>query len=267
MHIGFYNTTFRLGAGTFGEVWEANHIITGKMVAIKFELASNCTLRHEAEVLNALRKVKSAINVLSFRTDSKYSVLVLPRLGDTVHTRFTKCATLPTATKCALEIGMGMLNCIKDIHHAGFLHRDIKPDNFMFGVDEMSNRIYAIDFGLCVPFSKDENYVETKGRIGSPAFCSPFVDLTFKYTPRDDIMSWFYSIASLALSGLPWSVGPRGKRTLGSTVSQKRRFLDETLWEPPFNILITYIVANDFTELKNYDTLIELVKTILSELA
>ena len=89
MRIGLYNTTCHLGGGSFGDVWEAYHIITGKVVALKFELANLGMLRHEAEVLNALRRVKTSIDVLSFRKEGKYSVLVLPLLGDTVITRYT----------------------------------------------------------------------------------------------------------------------------------------------------------------------------------
>ena len=68
MRIGLYNTSCHLGGGTFGDVWEAHHIITGKVVALKFEHSSLGMLRHEAEVLNALRRVKTAINVHRLKT-------------------------------------------------------------------------------------------------------------------------------------------------------------------------------------------------------
>jgi serine/threonine protein kinase len=34
------------------------------------------------------------------------------------------------------------------IHTKNFLHRDIKPDNFLIGLSKKQHIIYAIDFGL-----------------------------------------------------------------------------------------------------------------------
>ena len=267
MRIGLYNTSCHLGGGTFGDVWEAHHIITGKVVALKFEQSSLGMLRHEAEVLNALRRVKTAINVLSFKNEGKYSVLVLPLLGDTVLTRFTKMARPTNADYCALEIGRSMLACIRDVHLAGFVHRDVKPDNFMYGVGSDKNNLYTIDFGLCAPLCEETMAVETKGRVGSVAFCSPYVEQNGKYTRQDDIISWFFSIAQLANGGLPWSEGIKGRAVNSSAQELKLHYFDSSRWRHPLDSILVAILNCSFHHNNDYGALDLVIKTLLEEIA
>jgi len=43
-----------------------------------------------------------------------------------------------------------MVEGVEDIHKAGYLHRDIKPNNFRI----MKNKVVLIDFGLTTPYVK-----------------------------------------------------------------------------------------------------------------
>ena len=41
-----------------------------------------------------------------------------------------------------------MIGRIEYVHNKNFIHRDIKPDNFLMGLKKRGNMVYVIDFGL-----------------------------------------------------------------------------------------------------------------------
>ena len=52
--------------------------------------------------------------------------------------------SLKTISMLAIE----MVNRIEYVHSKGFIHRDIKPQNFLMGTGKRSTLVYNIDFGL-----------------------------------------------------------------------------------------------------------------------
>jgi serine/threonine protein kinase len=65
-----------------------------------------------------------------------------------------------------------MLKTLETIHKLSVIHRDIKPDNFMF--DE-SGRLTLIDFGLSTFYEKKLNEEKVVSFVGNLMYASPNV--------------------------------------------------------------------------------------------
>ena len=124
MHnAGFrYTLVARLGEGSFGEVWEAKHQVTGKVVALKLEKQSFLgTIKYEASVLGALRGCEGVVRILGFGKvgESGVSYLAVDLLGDTLRVRRTRLSGVDCQEKalCAVgRIGLDALRVIRGIH-------------------------------------------------------------------------------------------------------------------------------------------------------
>jgi serine/threonine protein kinase len=92
-----------------------------------------------------------------------YNILVLELLGKSLEDWFTQCGnkfSVPTVCKLGIE----MVKRAKLIHEKNHIHRDIKPDNFMTGIDENEEKIYIIDFGLAKKYRSSKTFEHIKFR-------------------------------------------------------------------------------------------------------
>lgn len=167
---GIYLEGALIGQGAFGQIYLGQNVQTRQPVAIKKELA-NCKspqLAYEAKVYKYLEGGMGIPRVY-FQQDSRtVNVMVMDLLGPSLEDMFNYCYRR-FSEKTVLMLGIELLTRLEFIHHRNFIHRDIKPDNFVLGLGKRANVIYVIDFGL----SKRYRTPGTKEHIPYTSFSLP----------------------------------------------------------------------------------------------
>jgi serine/threonine protein kinase len=147
-----------LGKGSYGQVELAEHLPTGRKLAVKkidkSSLANKKikkTLMREVEIHRKLMH-DNIIRLFASLEDENYIYLVLEyaNKGNLFHLiRSKNCLNEDEAFYFFIQACGG----IYFLHKNGFIHRDIKPENLLIG-DE--NMLKICDFGWCVDMEQNE---------------------------------------------------------------------------------------------------------------
>ena len=227
-----------IGSGAFGEVWNAVSASTGEPVAVKMERIQGNpapTLQYESRVLQLLHGSIGIPRLRYFGRKDKMNgiFMVTDLLGPSLETLATSPRLdlndyalkhpPPQHDAFLSQVGRQMLQRLKSVHSHGMLHRDVKPDNFLFARTpelDLSRRavqapiplLYLIDFGMAkriTPILSKEGVrdVPVPGfqLIGSARYASVHAHEGTPLGRRDDLISMMYSLIYVARGGvLPW---------------------------------------------------------------
>jgi serine/threonine protein kinase len=108
-----------------------------------------------------------------------------------------------------LTIGAQIVTRLEQIHRKGFVHRDIKANNFMSGRGEDRRTIYVIDFGLAKRYRdlKTGHHIAIKGGkslVGTARYASIASHEGYEQCRRDDLESLGYLLLYFLIGKLPW---------------------------------------------------------------
>ena len=79
-------------------------------------------------------------------------------MGKSLEDLIDEKKTFSVKTVCIL--GYQMINILEYIHNKHIVHRDIKPDNFVMGLDSLSKNLYLLDFGLAKKYRSSVTLVQ-----------------------------------------------------------------------------------------------------------
>ncbi|RZC68408.1 hypothetical protein C5167_031733 [Papaver somniferum] len=200
----------KIGSGSFGEIYLGTNIQTNEEVAIKLEnvKTKHPQLLYESKLYRVLQGGTGIPNVRWFGVEGDYNVLVMDLLGPSLEDLFNFCSR-KLSLKTVLMLADQMINRVEFVHAKSFLHRDIKPDNFLMGLGRRANQVYVIDFGLAKKYRDPQThqhipYRENKNLTGTARYASMNTHLGIEQSRRDDLESLGYVLMYFLRGSLPW---------------------------------------------------------------
>ena len=201
-----YKAIKKLGEGSFGKVYKA--VYKGEYYALKFESHSDGQnlLEGEATIMSYLKGPNIPL-IKSFGFSGDYNILVMQLLGQSLEDIFNKREKFSIKTTAML--GYQILNVLQFIHDKHIIHRDIKPDNFVMGLNEYNAILYLLDFGLAKKYRSSKTlvqypYIKKKKLTGTARYASIHALEEMEQSRRDDLESAGYVLMYFIRGNLPW---------------------------------------------------------------
>lgn len=211
---GKYRIGKKIGSGSFGQsastyteqgahviagdIYLGVNIVSGEEVAIKLESvkAKHPQLEYESKVYKTLAGGVGIPFVRWYGTECDYNAMVLDLLGPSLEDLFNFC-NRKLSLKTVLLLADQLISRVEYIHSRNFIHRDIKPDNFLMGVGKRGNQVNVIDFGLAKKYRDPKThlhipYRENKNLTGTARYTSINTHLGVEQSRRDDLESLGY---------------------------------------------------------------------------
>uniref|UniRef100_A0A8C6SFY7 non-specific serine/threonine protein kinase n=1 Tax=Neogobius melanostomus TaxID=47308 RepID=A0A8C6SFY7_9GOBI len=263
---GKYKLVRKIGSGSFGDIYLAINITNGEVLSLMLESqkARHPQLLYESKLYKILQGGVGIPHIRWYGQEKDYNVLVMDLLGPSLEDLFNFCSRRFTM-KTVLMLADQMISRIEYVHTKNFIHRDIKPDNFLMGIGRHCNKcvdssvgkrkrsvavsssqepsfsglnqLFLIDFGLAKK--------EDKNLTGTARYASINAHLGIEQSRRDDMESLGYVLMYFNRTSLPW----QGLKA--ATKKQKYEKISEKKMSTPVEVLCKGFPA-EFAMYLNY---------------
>ena len=187
----------KIGNGNFGTIFKGENIRTKEKVAIKISSMQNKynLLKNEAKVYQLIGNITGFPQLKWFGTENNNQYLVIDLLGEPLSKIKQKNGAL--SHEYVANIGIQIITRLQIFHHLGLIHRDIKPDNFVFGINNNHNILYLIDYGFSKGYKNTSHNKKNETIIGTINYISLNVHKKYEPGRKDDLESVCYVLIYL----------------------------------------------------------------------
>lgn len=213
----------KLGQGTMGSVWSADHLTLKVRVAVKFmdgptALADKTALLRFEQEARSAASIKSphVVSIIDYGKDaSGYPYLAMELLsGESLEARLQREGRL--SLEATLEIVAQACKGLEKAHAAGVAHRDLKPENLFLCKENDGFTVKILDFGIAKTFGSNVSMTltATGQMLGTPIFMSPEQAYGHEIDTRCDL----YSLGVVAFNCLTGHLPFEETKTVGELV-------------------------------------------------
>ncbi|KVI00244.1 Protein kinase, ATP binding site-containing protein, partial [Cynara cardunculus var. scolymus] len=302
-----YKVERKLGKGGFGQVFVGRRVSGGTErisgpgameVALKFEHRNSkgCSYGppYEWQVYNTLGGSHGVPKVHYKGKQGDYYVMVMDMLGPSLwdvwnssgqsHTWALAASFCFAAAAYPIKLGwmssemvaciaVESLSILEKMHSRGYVHGDVKPENFLLGQPSTSQekKLFLVDLGLATKWRESANgqHVDYDQRPdmfrGTVRYASVHAHLGRTASRRDDLESLAYTLVFLHRGRLPWQ-GYQGDNKSFLVCKKKMATSPEMLCcfcPAPLKQFLEIVVNMKFDEEPNYSKLISLFEGLL----
>ncbi|XP_047177387.1 casein kinase 1-like protein HD16 [Vigna umbellata] len=281
-----YKVERKLGKGGFGQVYVGRRC-SGNLnertgpgaveVALKLEhrTSKGCTYGppYEWQVYNTLGGSHGVPQVHYKGRQGDYYVMVMDILGPSLWDVWNNNNSHTMSTEMVACIAIEAISILEKMHSRGYVHGDVKPENFLLGPPGTSDekKLFLVDLGLATKWrdSATGSHVEYDQRPdvfrGTVRYASVHAHLGRTASRRDDLESLAYTLIFLLRGRLPWQ-GFQGENK-GFLVCKKKMGTSPEIiccfCPQPFKQFVEHVVNLKFDEEPNYAKYISLFDGIV----
>ncbi|XP_004291170.1 PREDICTED: uncharacterized protein LOC101299149 [Fragaria vesca subsp. vesca] len=269
-----YKVERKLGKGGFGQVYVGRRTAPGPgavEVALKFEHRSskgcNYGPPYEWQIYNVLGGSHGVPRVHYKGRQADYYIMVMDILGPSLWDVWNNSSHTMSIEMVAC-IAIEAISILEKMHSRGYVHGDVKPENFLLGPPGTpeEKKLFLVDLGLATRWrdSSTGQHVDYDQRPdvfrGTVRYASVHAHLGRTGSRRDDLESLAYTLIFLLRGRLPWQ-GYQGENKGFLVCKKKMATSPETLCcfcPQPFRLFVEYVVNLKFDEEPNYAKYISL---------